>query len=48
VSWLGHDGLLVPSARKTGGTNLVIYEQDLSATDFEVLAEEIIAPDERA
>jgi RES domain-containing protein len=48
VNWLGHDGLLVPSARRIGGTNLVIYQQDLSASDFEVLAEEVIAADERA
>jgi len=48
VNWLGHDGLLVPSARLSGGTNLVIYQQDLSTSDFEILAEEAIAADERA
>ncbi len=48
VSWLGHDGLLVPSARRSGGTNLVIYRQDLASGDFEVTAEEVIAPDERS
>jgi RES domain-containing protein len=47
VNWLGHDGLLVPSARRSGGTNLVIFRQDLSATDFEVTAEEVIAEDGR-
>jgi len=47
VNWLGHDGLLVPSARLTGGTNLVIYRQDLSASNFEEIAEELIAADER-
>jgi RES domain-containing protein len=47
ASWLGHDGLLVPSARRAGGTNLVIYQQDLSTSDFEVLVEEVIAADER-
>jgi len=25
VAWIGHDGLLVPSARVAGGSNLVIY-----------------------
>lgn len=25
IAWLGHDGLLVPSARHKGGRNLVIY-----------------------
>jgi RES domain-containing protein len=48
ANWLGHDGLLVPSARRSGGTNLVIYRQELSASDFEILAEELIAADERA
>jgi len=48
ASWLGHDGLLVPSARRVGGTNLVIYQQDLSNSDFETLAEEVIAPDQRS
>jgi RES domain-containing protein len=47
AAWLGHDGLLVPSARRVVGTNLVIYQQDLSASDFEILAEEVIAADER-
>jgi hypothetical protein len=44
---LSHDGLLVPSARRASGTNLVIYQQDLSTSDFEILVEEVIAPDER-
>lgn len=48
VQWLGHDGLLVPSARRRGGTNLVIYQQDPSATDFDVTDSEVIAPDHRA
>lgn len=47
ANWLGHDGILVPSARRAGGTNLVIYQQDLSTSDFEVLVEEMIAADER-
>lgn len=47
VTWLGHDGLLVPSARRAGGTNLVIYQQDPPADVFHVLSEEVIAPDER-
>ncbi|HEX3110674.1 MAG TPA: RES family NAD+ phosphorylase [Thermoanaerobaculia bacterium] len=48
VSWLGHGGLLVPSARRRGGTNLVIYQQDLAADSFEVTAEEEIPSDDRA
>lgn len=48
VNWLGHDGLLVPSARRRGGTNLVIYQQDPSTTDFDVTGSEVIAPDDRA
>jgi len=47
VSWLGHDGLLVPSARRRGGTNLVIFQPDLPAGTFEVTNEEVIAPDRR-
>lgn len=42
VNWLGHDGLLVPSARRRGGTNLVIYQQDLATSIFEVTDEEVI------
>ena len=48
VNWLGHDGMLVPSARHASGTNLVIYQQDLSATKFDVVAEEVIAEDDRS
>jgi len=48
VNWLGHDGVLVPSARHAGGTNLVIYQPDPSKDVFEVLREEVIAPDQRA
>lgn len=48
VNWLGHDGLLVPSARRRGGTNLVIYHQDPSITDFDVTDSEVIAHDDRA
>ncbi|HEV7485276.1 MAG TPA: RES family NAD+ phosphorylase [Thermoanaerobaculia bacterium] len=44
VSWLGHDGLLVPSARRRGGTNLVIFQQDLVTSIFEVTGEEVIEP----
>ncbi len=47
VNWLGHDGLLVPSARRSGGTNLVIFQQDLATSAFEVTDEEIIAHDDR-
>lgn len=48
VNWLGHDGLLVPSARRRGGTNLVVYQQDPATTDFDVTDSEVIAPDDRA
>jgi RES domain-containing protein len=43
VAWLDHDGLLVPSARRKGGTNVVIFptaqepEQDWAILDEEVL-----------
>jgi RES domain-containing protein len=47
VNWLGHDGLLVPSARRLGGTNLVIFQPDLAASAFQVTNEEVIAPDQR-
>lgn len=47
VHWLGHDGLLVPSARRVGGTNLVIYQQDPATGVFEVASEEVIGLDER-
>jgi RES domain-containing protein len=47
VTWLGHDGLLVPSARRAGGTNLVLYKQDPPPDVFHVLSEEVIASDER-
>jgi RES domain-containing protein len=47
VNWLGHDGLLVPSARRRDGTNLVIFQPDLEAGAFEVTDEEVIAPDQR-
>lgn len=45
VAWLGHDGLLVPSARHKNGSNLVIYPtSQASDTEFEVLdSEEILA-----
>jgi RES domain-containing protein len=48
VNWLGYEGLIVPSARRVGGTNLVIYQHDPSTSDFEVIAEEMISPDERS
>ena len=47
VHWLGHDGLLVPSARRAGGTNLVIYGQDFSVSEFEIISEERISEDAR-
>lgn len=31
VAWIGHDGLLVPSARVTSGSNLVIYISNQAA-----------------
>lgn len=46
VNWLGHDGLLVPSSRRRSGTNLVIFQQDLATSAFEVTDEGIIAPDD--
>lgn len=43
VAWLGHDGLLVPSARSSG-SNLVIYpDQRNPAAEFEQVAAEEIA-----
>ena len=42
VNWLGHAGLLVPSARRRSGTNLVIYQQELSTDSFDITAEEEI------
>ena len=47
VHWLGHDGMLVPSARRHNGTNLVIFQQDLAASAFDVTDEEVIEPDRR-
>jgi len=47
VNWLGHDGLLVPSARRPGGTNLVIFQQDLGTSAFEITDEEVIAGGDR-
>lgn len=47
VNWLGRDGLLVPSARRVAGTNLVIYQQDPATDVFEVTDEEVIARDQR-
>jgi RES domain-containing protein len=47
VNWLGHDGLLVPSARRDSGTNLVIFRHDLASNDFEVVDKEVIAEDTR-
>jgi hypothetical protein len=39
--------MLVPSARRHDGTNLVIFQPDLAASAFEVTNEEVIAPDQR-
>ncbi len=47
ASWLGHNGMLVPSARRRGGTNLVIFQQDLATNAFEVTDEEVIELDRR-
>jgi RES domain-containing protein len=47
VNWLGHDGLLVPSARRRGGTNLVIFQQEPATSAFEVTSEEVIATDQQ-
>ena len=44
VAWLGSDGLLIPSARKRGGSNLVIFTASQTQdTDFEVIDSEEIA-----
>jgi RES domain-containing protein len=48
VNWLGHHGVLVPSARRVGGTNLVIFQQDFTTSAFEITDEEVIAPDSRS
>ncbi len=29
IAWLGHDGLLIPSVRDSGGSNLVIFIANL-------------------
>jgi RES domain-containing protein len=43
VEHLEHDGLLVPSARHTGGANLVIYpNRQTSGYSFKVLDREVI------
>jgi len=47
VNWLGHDGLLVPSARRVAGTNLVIYQQDPATDIFEVIDATVLSLDER-
>ena len=47
VNWLGHDGLLVPSARRDSGKNLVIFPSDLTSDEFRVTGEEVIAFDAR-
>lgn len=41
---LGNDGLLVPSVRRAGGVNLVIYptQQELAEAEFKVVGEEIV------
>lgn len=46
VAWLRYEGLLIPSARRDGGTNLVIYRQDLSGT-FAIVESRVVQHDER-
>lgn len=46
VAWLRYEGMLIPSARRLGGTNLVIYRQDLSGT-FEIVDTTVIEQDTR-
>lgn len=44
IAWLGHDGLLVPSAR-ADGVNLVIFPNGQAADyEFRVLASEVLEP----
>ncbi|MEA2572692.1 MAG: hypothetical protein QOI24_4693 [Acidobacteriota bacterium] len=47
LNWLGHEGLLVPSARNLSGTNLVIFQHDPATSQFDVIGEEPISHDER-
>ena len=47
VAWLRYNGLLVPSARRPGGNNLVIYRQNPTTDVFEVVDSEIIEADSR-
>lgn len=42
VAWLGHDGLLVPSARNPG-TNLVIFPAAIDSGGIDVLSEEDVS-----
>lgn len=43
VTWLGYDGLFVPSARKSG-TNLVIYPDWTDQSyQFDVVGEEVLS-----
>lgn len=46
VARLGNDGLLVPSVRRAGGVNLVIYptQQELAESDFIVVSTELVDP----
>jgi RES domain-containing protein len=46
VAWLRYEGMLIPSARRDGGTNLVIYRQDLSGS-FEIVETRVIQQDAR-
>ena len=43
IAWLDHDGLLVPSARRQGGTNLVIFpaSQD-TEQEWAIVQEEVL------
>jgi len=45
--WLGHHGLLVPSARREGGINLVILEPDPARVTLKIIDDETVNLDDR-